>query len=94
MLRLRCGLRTHVEPAIDDEAMAENDANVDAETRNRNRRAREARLGRLQGEGEEQAMRRMTHESVLGRYNQLIPVVQFNKELDEFNTPECVICME
>jgi len=39
----------------------------------------------------------MTHESLIHSYTKLIPVINFkknDKELDEFGTPECVICME
>ena len=91
MLRLRCGLSRR---RVEDDALVVNDADVDEETRERNRRARALRLAQARGENEEQVMRRMLHESLLGRYGQLIPVIDFNKELDEFNIPECVICME
>ena len=42
-------------------------------------------------------MRRVVHESVVDRYKKLIALVSYqknNKELDEFQTPECVVCME
>lgn len=41
-------------------------------------------------------MRRMMHNSLLDRYTKLIPNIKYRKtkEIDEFNTPECVICME
>lgn len=37
------------------------------------------------------------HESLVERYKKLIPLLKFKKNdktIDEFNTPECVICME
>ena len=39
----------------------------------------------------------MTHLSLIERYEKLIPIFRYrknDKELDEFGTPECVICME
>jgi len=39
----------------------------------------------------------MAHERLIERYKKLIPIIKFkkkDKEIDEFNTPECVICME
>jgi len=39
----------------------------------------------------------MTHMSLIERYQKLIPLFKYrknDKELDEFGTPECVICME
>ena len=36
------------------------------------------------------------HSSLIDRYGKLIPLVKYKKtkDIDEFNTPECVICME
>ena len=46
---------------------------------------------------ERDVMRRVAHESLIDRYMKLIPKVRFrkgDKGIDEFNTTECVICME
>ena len=76
--------------------------NIDEETANRNRlmaelRARQAREGNGQNRREDrEAMRRVQHTSLIDRYGKLIPNIKYRKtkEIDEFNTPECVICME
>ena len=41
-------------------------------------------------------MRRKIHESVIDQYKKLIPVLKYkkSKEIDEFGTTECVICMD
>ena len=36
----------------------------------------------------------MAHASLVDRYSKLIPTIKYRKEIDEFATPECVICME
>ena len=36
----------------------------------------------------------MQHASLVDRYSKLIPTIKYRKEIDEFATPECVICME
>ena len=40
---------------------------------------------------------RLAHESLMDKYNKMIPIVKYLqnvKEIDEFNTSECVVCME
>lgn len=99
LIRLRCKFRRRVQGDGADD-LANQDAAVDEETRNRNRRIVELReeqqqLGGRQGDGE--AMRRVAHLSLIDQYTKLIPVLNFrknDKELDEFNTTECVICMD
>jgi len=42
-------------------------------------------------------MRRIVHETLIDRYAKLIPIINYrknNKEIDEYEQPECVICME
>ena len=41
-------------------------------------------------------MRRKIHESKLDQYKKLIPMLKYkkNKDVDEFGTADCVICME
>ena len=37
------------------------------------------------------------HTKLIDKYNQLIPIIKYLKnvkEIDEFNTTECVVCME
>lgn len=38
----------------------------------------------------------MLHDSLIDRYKKLIPLIKYkkSKDVDEFNTPECVVCME
>ena len=46
---------------------------------------------------QQEALRRVMHQTIVEQYKKLIPVIQFrknNKEIDEFNTVECVICMD
>ena len=75
---------------------------ADAETRARNQRMAAQRNGdglqnRQQREAERERMRRIVHENLVDRYKKLIPLLKFKKNdkaIDEFNTAECVICME
>ena len=60
-------------------------------------RARQARMGNgAVAREDREAMRRVVHSSLIDKYAKLIPNIKYkkNKEIDEFNTPECVICME
>lgn len=44
-----------------------------------------------------EADRREMHSKLIEQYSQLIPVLSYlknSKEIDEFNTPECIVCME
>ena len=47
---------------------------------------------------EEASIRRITHISLLEQYKKLIPVIKLQKKnskaIDEFNIPECIICMD
>ena len=95
MLRLKCGGRRRVEQ--DEIDMAQIDANVDEETRMRNRRIAELRDARARGQQEQQAIRHMSHMSLVEQYQKLIPLFKYKKNdktIDEFGTAECVICME
>lgn len=79
------------------------DDDADAETRLRNQRLvanrqnGNNRASREQREQEREMMARVTHESLVDRYKKLIPLIKYkknDKNIDEFGTPECVICME
>ena len=41
-------------------------------------------------------MRKKIHLSLVDKYKKLIPILKYkkNKDIDEFATSECVICME
>ena len=57
----------------------------------------EMRAVQHRGGNDQEAIRRIAHLSLIERYQKLIPVIKFrknDKELDEFNTAECVICMD
>ena len=86
---------------VRDEAR-DGELNVDRETRARNQRMADRRQRELNGEPpmseeEQAAMRRITHLSLLESYSKLIPVIKYKKNskaIDEFNIPECTICMD
>lgn len=63
----------------------------------RNRRIAELREARARGQQEQQAIRHMSHMSLVEQYQKLIPLFKYKKNdktIDEFGTTECVICME
>ena len=44
----------------------------------------------------ERERRKKMHEELIEQYKKLIPVLKYkkNKDIDEFGTADCVICME
>ena len=75
----------------EDDLMSEN-ASRHSGARRRRSQQQPARMTRE----EREAVRKKVHEELIERYKKLIPIIKYkkNKDIDEFGTADCVICME